>query len=113
MDARELIVSALNELEQDLEHSLTGLSSTELTWQPSNEANSIGFNLWHLTRAEDLWVNVLAQDKASIFEKDGWAEKWDLPVGDTGFGYTAEKLASFPDRSPPRSSGSTTARSGE
>ena len=96
MDARDLTESALNELDGDLTDSLNGLSPTELAWQPSNEANSILFNFWHLIRAEDLWVNVLAQDKASVFEKAGWAEKWALPVGDTGYGYTAEKLASFP-----------------
>ncbi|MFQ5933342.1 MAG: DinB family protein [Dehalococcoidia bacterium] len=97
MDAGQLITGALTELEQDLERSLTGLTPQELTWRPNNEANSICFTFWHLSRAEDAWVNSRAQEQPDVFEGDGWAERWNLPVEDTGFGYTPEQLAGFPE----------------
>ncbi|MFQ5875054.1 MAG: DinB family protein [Dehalococcoidia bacterium] len=97
MDAKQLIQHTLLELEQDLERSLDGLTQGELTWRPSTEANSICFTFWHLTRAEDAWVNTRAQEQPDVFERDGWARKWDIPAQDTGFGYTPEQLAAFPN----------------
>ena len=75
---------------------MDGLTPEELSWRPANWANSIGFTLWHLTRAEDIWVHRSGQGVPQVFEAGGWAGKWGIPKEDTGYGYDEAKLAAFP-----------------
>jgi len=96
MDAKQMTEETFLELDQDLEHALDGLTPQELTWRPSSEANAIGFSFWHLSRAEDAWVSGFALQQPNVVERDGWAQKWNIPAKDTGFGYTPEQLAAFP-----------------
>ena len=97
MDFREIVRLALEELDQDLHHALDGLAPEETAWQPSPEANPIGWLVWHMTRAEDYWIHKFAQGEAPIWERDGWYLRFNLPAEDnTGFGYTAEQVAAFP-----------------
>ena len=95
MDVNQLIEETLLETDRDLEAALDGLTTAELEWRPTDEANSIGFTLWHQTRAEDNWVNDFAQKAPEVFSRDGWTQKWSIPAQDTGFGYTKEQLGAF------------------
>ena len=95
MDVLQLTQATFQELEQDLERALEGLSVHELAWRPSGGANAIGFTFWHLTRAEDYWISRFALQRATTFESGGWPEKWNIPATDTGAGYTEEQLAKF------------------
>lgn len=97
MDVRQLIEETLLEMEGDLERSLDGLTPEELAWCPNKDANANGFSFWHLSRAEDVWVSGFALQQPNVFERDDWAEKWNIPAQDTGFGYSREQLASFPN----------------
>ena len=96
MDATHMISDAFQELERDLERALDGLTPEELTWRPENWANPIGFTLWHVTRAEDMWIHRYGLDAPHIFEQDGWASKWGILPQDTGFGYEETTLDAFP-----------------
>ena len=96
MDAKRVIVDTLEEMERDQERALEGLTADELSWRPANWANSIGFTLWHVTRAEDVWVRGHAKGIEELFEQDGWSAKWGIPSGDTGHVYDEAKLAQFP-----------------
>ena len=95
MDVNQLIEETFLETDRDLEAALDGLSTAELEWRPTDEANSIGFTLWHQTRAEDIWVNDFAQKAREVFSRDGRASKWNIPVQDTGARYTKEQLGAF------------------
>ena len=95
MDVKQLVEETFLEMDKGFERSLEGLTPQELSWKPNDEANSIGFTFWHLTRAEDVWINGIARKVPQVFERDGWAQKWNIPAGDTGAGYDKEKLASF------------------
>ena len=96
MDAKRLLEDTFLEMEQDMERALDGLTPEELSWRPATGANSIGFTLWHLTRAEDVWLQRSAQGVPQVFEAGGWAGKWGIPAEDTGYGYDEKKLAAFP-----------------
>lgn len=96
MTLNQFIESAL-----ELEHSLLveaveDLTPEELTWQPSPDANPIGWMLWHTLRVEDMWIQFFIQGNLEMWEKDGWKEKFGLPARDNGFGHTPEQVASFP-----------------
>ena len=96
MEIKVLVECSFTELEEELERALDGLTPEELTWQPDPEANAVGFNFWHLSRAEDGWVNGFALHSLHVSTRDGWAARWGIPEKDSGFGYTASQLAAFP-----------------
>ncbi len=62
-----------------------GLSEEQLRWQPPDHANNIMFTIWHAFRAEDGWVNRLAQ-RDTVLDSEGWRERLrvpeDFPSGD-------------------------------
>ena len=99
MDVMQLVAETLQEIDRDMESALDGLSTEEIDWRPSDEANSIGFNLWHNIRVEDHWISNFAMEVPETFQRNGWDRKWDMVDAGTGWGYGKEKLASF--KTPP------------
>ena len=95
MDVKQLVEETLLETDRDLQRALEGLTPQELVWRPSDEANSIGFNLWHMTRAEDDWISTFPRTVTQVFARDGWANRWNIPEDDNGYGYDKDKLAGF------------------
>lgn len=96
MDTKQMVEVTLNELDQDLRRALDGLTSEELSWAPEKWANSIGFTLWHVIRAEDLWIHRNGKGVPQIHEAQGWGAKWGIPPLDSGYGYDEDRLAGFP-----------------
>ena len=95
MDVMQLVAETLQEIDTDLEEALDGLTTAEVVWRPSDEANSIGFSLWHLIRAEDSWLSGFAQGLPHLFERNGWERRWNQADAGTGWGYGKEELAAF------------------
>lgn len=95
MDVMQLVAETLQEIDTDLETALDGLTMEEVMWRPSDEANSIGFSLWHLIRAEDSWLSGFAQGLPHLFERNGWDRRWNQVNAGTGWGYGKEELAAF------------------
>ena len=90
-------IEAALELEQSLLlEAVEDLTPEELTWQPSPDANPIGWMLWHTLRVEDMWIQFFIQGNLEIWERDGWNEQFGLPTRDNGFGHTPEQVANFP-----------------
>lgn len=95
MEVKQLLIETFLEIDRGLERSLDTLTHEELIWRPIEEANSIAFTFWHLARAEDVWVNKIAQKSPQVFGRDGWSHRWNIAAEDTGAGYTKENLAAF------------------
>ncbi|MDP2744858.1 MAG: DinB family protein [Dehalococcoidia bacterium] len=95
MEMRDFIQAGLDRVRQATLKALDGLSHNELGWRPGAEANSIGLVLFHTVRSEDQYVQTRIQGKPQVWETKRWYEKMDLPVSETGYGYTAEQCASF------------------
>lgn len=95
MTLNQFIEDSLNREYQLLTEAVQDLTLEELAWQPGPQSNPIGWTLWHMLRVEDMWVQFFAQRQPELWERDGWHEKFGLPTRDTGFGHTAEQVASF------------------
>ena len=95
METNEILLASLNESMGYLTRSLDGLTQEEITWTPTPHSNSLAFILWHVTRAQDFWVNEIIRRSSSIYETEGWREKLGTPK-DTGTGYTEEQLRAWP-----------------
>jgi len=98
MDVKDFALQTFNESQAALMEAVDGLSQEELMRQPQSGANHIAFILWHMVRAEDWFFHYLFQRVPQVWESERWHEKLSLPDDPrvTGFGYTAEQVASFP-----------------
>lgn len=60
---------------------------------PKNREHSVVWVVWHLSRIEDVVMNILVADREQIFEKGGWQAKTRSPIkhtcNGTGMGVTA------------------------
>ena len=95
MDVKQIVEETLLETDRDVERALQGLTVQELDWRPGGESNSIGFNLWHMTAAEDDWISTFPRTVSKVSVRDGWAKRWAIPERDNGYGYDLEKLSTF------------------
>ena len=96
MDAAGAIVEVLNWNERGLRRALADLSSDDLTWRPSENANPIGWLVWHGTRVEDRTIADL-QGVTQAWTDEGWHAKFGREPDplDRGFGHTTEQVGAF------------------
>ena len=77
--------------------AIDDLTSEELRWQATPEANTIQWILWHMFRVEDTWIQFFIQNQTEIWEHQKWTDVFDLPTRDNGFGHTPEQVSNFPN----------------
>jgi len=94
MEAKELILSSLEQSQEYLTRALDSLTQEEAAWSPNAECNSISFILWHTARVEDFFVNRVIQREKELYEAEGWQEKLGTPV--KAYQYTVEELQAWP-----------------
>jgi uncharacterized damage-inducible protein DinB len=96
MDEKEIVKASLAESRDFVRWSVEGLTKEEISVPVRPECNSIAFILWHMTRAEDIWINRVILGVEEIYESNHWREKLGTPAGDSGFRYTVEQLQAWP-----------------
>ena len=98
MELKEFALRSLDDARAAMMQSLDGLSDEEVLWQPQPGANHIAFILWHMARIEDWFFQYMFQRVPQVWEAERWHEKLNLPDDPrvTGWGYTADQVASFP-----------------
>ncbi len=96
MDFRDVVKQSLEDYGQQLEFALDGLTPEEARWQPNPGSNHILWTLWHIGRMEDMWGSYLS-GASEVWESNGWAERFGMPIDAFGVGDTPEEVASFPD----------------
>ena len=96
MNAVELIIASLKENEQYVNFATKNLTKDELEWSPKPHCNSIAFLLWHLARAEDLWINRQLKGGKDLYETAGWYKKFKTAPEDMGTFFDLKKLKAWP-----------------
>jgi len=71
-----------------------GLTDGDLTVMPTKKDVTIAWNLWHITRIEDLTMNILVRNTAQILD-DAWLKKLNVAIKDTGNAMTDEEIIDF------------------
>ena len=56
---------------------------------PKGFEHSIALCFWHLARVEDVTMNILVAGEKQIFRQEGWQEKMNISIVDTGNGMDA------------------------
>jgi len=98
MEVKEFVLKALERTPMLLANALKNVRPDELKWRPGPQANSIGFILWHVTRAEDRFIHTLIQQKPQVWEQPKWRQLLpNLPSDPavTGGGFTSDQVGEF------------------
>jgi hypothetical protein len=101
MKSAELLADAFGRLPGIVRGACEGLTAQQLSYRPSDDANSIAWLIWHLTRVQDDHLAGVA-GTPQLWTSDGWQERFGLPfdAGATGYGFSSEQVAQVRVESP-------------
>jgi len=94
MHIRNVLQDAFGRIDEEMRRTLDGLTPDQLVFRPNEQANSIGWLAWHLTRVQDDHVAEVAGTE-QVWTAKGYAERFGLPfdVAATGWGHTDAEVA--------------------
>lgn len=84
--AQEILIDGFNRVAENVEAACSGLTLDDAVYRPTEEANSIDWLIWHLTRVQDDHIcGVSGQEQA--WTANGWYDKAGLPFDASAHGY--------------------------
>jgi hypothetical protein len=94
MDIGELLIEEFERVRATTHEVVEGLTPDVLAYRPSEQANSICWLIWHLTRIQDDHVADVA-GREQVWTADGWVERFGLPLPPdaTGYGHRPDEVA--------------------
>jgi hypothetical protein len=86
MAVAELLVDGFGRIREVVHQVLDGMSVEDLTFRVDEQANSVGWLVWHLTRVQDDHIAALAG--LEQVWPEGWMQRAGLafPAGEIGYG---------------------------
>jgi hypothetical protein len=96
MDFNGLLIDAFGRIRDAVHGAVEGSSSEMLAYRPDDDANSIAWLVWHLTRIQDDHVADVAGTE-QVWTAAGWVARFGLPFdpADHGYGHTTEQVAAL------------------
>lgn len=94
MTPADLLVDAFGRIRRVVHGAVEGLTPDQLSKRLNEEANSIAWLVWHLTRIQDDHVaDVAGTDQ--VWTSGGWADRFGLSFesSDTGYGHSSDEVA--------------------
>jgi hypothetical protein len=90
----EVLADAVGRIAGMVHGAVEGLTEAELAYRVDDEANSIAWLVWHLTRIQDDHVAGVTGNE-QLWLAGGWSERFGLPFdpGETGYGHRADQVA--------------------
>jgi uncharacterized damage-inducible protein DinB len=73
------------------ERTYAGLTDEQMRVRPRADLNSLAWLLWHIARAEDIFVNSVLSGRAQVFE-DQWPKRLGVTRRDFGIGMTSAEV---------------------
>ncbi len=61
-----------------------GISQDQLRIIPENHQHSLVWILWHISRIEDVTMNILVADESQVYLQGDWIHKLNSPIHHTG-----------------------------
>lgn len=97
----ELMVDAFGRVRDVVHAAVAGLTADELAWRLDEQANSIAWLVWHLTRVQDDHI-ADATGEEQVWTAQKWAERYELPLSEraTGYGHRPAEVAAVRVESP-------------
>ncbi|MCH8224056.1 MAG: DinB family protein [Chloroflexi bacterium] len=75
----EFIGHLLEQVDEETQASLKGMTLEQILWRPTEESNPMAWLAWHIARTQDLRSShLLGRDQ--IWNADGWHARFGLPA---------------------------------
>jgi hypothetical protein len=96
MGSGELLIDLFGRVAEHVHDVLDGLAHEHVDVAPGDEANPIGWLLWHLARVEDAQVAELA-GVDQVWTDGAWPQRFGVPPDptNTGYGHTPAEVATI------------------
>jgi hypothetical protein len=96
MDCKDLVLDGFSRIHGIVNMSLKNMTAEQLVFRPEEQANTVAWLAWHLTRVQDDHVSDLAE-REQAWIAGGWHTKFGKPAErkDTGFRYNADQVLSI------------------
>src|SRR5215470_12267823 len=76
------------------ERTFGGVTDDQMRVRPREDLNSLAWLLWHIARAEDIFLNTIIAGRVQVFE-DGWAKRLGITRRDFGIGMTKDEVTAL------------------
>ena len=94
MESNAIVIDALGRIQNAIRRVLDGMTPDQLSYRPAENANSIAWVIWHLTRVQDHHISDMG-GLEQLWASDGWHNKFGMEadVRNTGTGHTSADVA--------------------
>jgi uncharacterized damage-inducible protein DinB len=89
----DLLIDAFERVRGIVHSALRDATQEDLTFRPDDDANTIAWLVWHLSRGQDRQI-ADAAGSDEVWTSGGWVERFDLPFhpAATGYGQSADEV---------------------
>ncbi|MEP7202333.1 MAG: DUF664 domain-containing protein [Ilumatobacteraceae bacterium] len=96
MELHELLVELFDRIDEHIHEAVDGLDVEALVTPPIDQANPIGWLVWHLTRVQDDHIADILQEE-QVWATDDWAARFGVAPdpSNTGFGHAWNDVMSI------------------
>ncbi|MFB7084412.1 DinB family protein [Streptomyces sp. NPDC056296] len=94
MHAKDILIEGYGRIQEEVHAAVEGLDPDGLNARPADDANSVAWLVWHLTRVQDDHVaDAFGLDQVWLSAE--WEKRFGLglPRHDTGYGHSSAKVA--------------------
>ena len=97
MTSSEIFAESFDSAWRTVNKALEGMTQEELTRRPTDQANPIGWVVWHMYRVQDIVIHGVMQRAPAVWITNRWYEKYGLPDDPmlTGGRQTSEEVGAF------------------
>ena len=74
------------------ERAFTGLTDEQMRVRPREDLNSLAWVMFHISRAEDIFVNTILGARTQLFDDESWAKRLAITRRDFGIGMTSPEV---------------------
>ena len=95
MSSADLLIDTFGRVKGVVHRVADGLTPEQLSFRLDDEANSIAWLIWHLSRIQDDHIADAAGSE-QVYTSDGWADRLALPfkASATGYGHSSDEVSS-------------------
>jgi len=73
------------------ERAFGGVTDEQMRVRPRQDLNSLAWLMWHIARAEDVFLNAILAGRPQLFD-DGWGSRLGVSRRDFGIGMTSAEV---------------------
>jgi len=74
------------------ERAFAGLTDEQMRVRPREDLNSLAWLMFHISRAEDIFVNTILGARTQLFDDESWAKRLTITRRDFGIGMTSAEV---------------------